>query len=142
MKATLLITGIALSLSLATACGKSDSEPASSAAEKSAATAPVAAAPATDIREETLPAEQLQPEYSAGMRIPVDGSSLESFDQSLAAIKAETTADEYANLTNAIDYLLVYNLSARHNRAKLAQSLNGLTGEQIVNEANSNQDAK
>ena len=137
MKATLLITSIALSLGLATACGKSDSEPASSAADKPAATAPVAAAPETDIREETLPAERLQPAYSAGMRIPVDGSSLESFDQSLAAIKAETTADEYTNLTNAIDYLLVYNLSAKHDRAKLAQSLDDLTGEQIVDQANS-----
>jgi len=142
MKATLLITSIALSLGLATACGKSDSEPASSAADKSAPTAPVAAAPETDIREETLPAEKLQPEYSEGMRIPVDGSSLESFNQSLAAIKAETTAEEYTNLTNAIDYVLVYNLSAKRDRTKLAQWLNGKTGAQIISEANSNQDAK
>lgn len=142
MKAILLITSIALSLGLATACGKSSSEPESSAADKTKVTAPVATAPDEGITEETLPAEQLHPEYSEGMRIPVDGSSLESFDQSLAAIKDQTTADEYANLTNAIDYLLVYNLSAKQDRAKLAQSLNGKTGEQIVNEANSNQGAK
>ena len=142
MKAILLITSIALSLGLVTACGKSDSEPASSAADKTKVTAPVATAPETDITEETLPAEQLQHKYSEGMRIPVDGSSLESFDQSLAAIKVKTTADEYAALTNAIDYLLVYNLSAKQDRAKLAQSLNGKTGEQIVNEANANQGAK
>jgi hypothetical protein len=141
MKATLLITSIALSLGLATACGKSDSEPASSAADKPAPTAPAAAAPETDIREETLPAKRLQPEYSEGMRIPVDGSSLESFDQSLAAIKAETTAEEYSNLTNAIDYLLVYNLSAKRDRAKLAQWLDGKTGAQIISQANANQNA-
>jgi hypothetical protein len=76
------------------------------------------------------------------MRIPVDGSSLESFDQSLAAIKAKATADEYTTLTNAIDYLLVYNLSAKHDRAKLAQSLNGMTGEQIISEANASQGAQ
>lgn len=140
MKATLLITSIALSLGLATACGKSDSEPASPAADKPAATTPAAAAPETDIREETLPAKRLQPEYSEGMRIPVDGSSLESFDQSLAAIKAETTAEEYSNLTNAIDYLLVYNLSAKRDRAKLALWLDGKTGAQIISQANANQD--
>ncbi len=142
MKATLLITSIALSLGLATACGKNSPEPASSAADKTKVTAPVATAPEEGITEETLPAEKLQPVYSEGMRIPVDGSSLESFDQSLAAIKAKATADEYTTLTNAIDYLLVYNLSAKRDRAKLAESLNGMTGEQIVNEANSTKGAK
>lgn len=142
MKATLLITSIALSLGLVAACKQSSSEPAAAAAEKPAPTAPVAATPQTGIREEMLPAEQLQAAYSAGMRIPVDGSSLESFERSLAAIEAETTAEEYSDLTNAFDYLLVYDLSAKHDRAKLAKSLDGLTGEQIVTKANSNQGAK
>lgn len=142
MKATLLMASITLSLGLATACDQSSSKPASSAVDKTGATAPAAATAETGISEETLSVEQLHSELSAGMRIPVDGSSLESFDQSLAAIKAQATADEYTALTNAIDYLLVYDLSAKGDRVKLAQSLDGLSGAQIVDQANSNQGAK
>ena len=66
------------------------------------------------------------------MQIPVDGTSLEAFEQSLAGIKDKTTTPEYTTLTNAIDYLMVYYLAAKRDRAKLAGYLNGKTGEQIV----------
>ena len=70
--------------------------------------------------------------FGPGMKIPVDGSSLEAFNKSLELIKTKTTKAEYTTLTNAIDYLMVYNLQAQMNRAKLAAILDGETGEEIV----------
>jgi hypothetical protein len=70
--------------------------------------------------------------FGPGMQIPVDGTSLEAFEQSLAGIKDKTTTPEYTTLTNAIDYLMVYYLDAKRDRTKLAAYLNGKTGEQIV----------
>jgi len=72
------------------------------------------------------------PKFGAGMQIPVDGTSLDAFEQSLADIKTKTTKPEYTTLTNAIDYLMVYYIDARRDRTKLAALLNGMTGEQIV----------
>jgi len=70
--------------------------------------------------------------FGPGMKIPVDGTSLEAFDESMDLIKTKTTAAEYTTLVNAIDYLMVYDLQAKRNRARLAGILNGLTGEEIV----------
>ncbi len=72
------------------------------------------------------------PEFGEGMRIPVDGTSLDAFEQSLATIKTKTTSAEYTTLINAIDYLMVYYIEAKRDRTKLAALLNGKTGEQIV----------
>jgi malonyl CoA-acyl carrier protein transacylase len=66
------------------------------------------------------------------MHIPVDGSSLEAFENSLEQIKEQVTAAEYTTLNNAIDYLLVYDLAAKRDRTKLAANLDGLTAEQII----------
>ncbi len=70
--------------------------------------------------------------YSPGMQVPVDGTSLKAFDASLEKIKEDSTESEYISLTGAIDYLLVYDLSAKRNRTKLAANLNGLTGAEII----------
>ena len=75
-------------------------------------------------------AEELK--YSAGMYVPVDGSSLEAFNNSLEKIKEQTRIPEYTTLTGAIDYLMVYDLSAKKDRARLAKNLDGLTGAEIV----------
>ncbi|HMB61366.1 MAG TPA: hypothetical protein VKN35_15745 [Xanthomonadales bacterium] len=107
----------------------------------SAAT-PMVESPAKDKQETTFmaPATKQAPtpppsryDFGPGMKIPVDGSSLEAFNESLAEIKTKTTKAEYTTLTNAIEYLMVYNLEAQMNRAKLAAVLNGETGEEIVN---------
>lgn len=78
------------------------------------------------------PSEAAAKQFSEGMQIPVDGSSEEAFDESLEAIGKQATKAEFTTLNNAIDYLLVYDLSAKRNRAKLAANLDGLTGEQIL----------
>jgi hypothetical protein len=67
-----------------------------------------------------------------GMDMPLDGSSLEAFEQSLEKVKANTSEANYTTLRNAIDYLLMYDLSARRDKTKLAANLNGLTGNEVV----------
>jgi predicted lipid-binding transport protein (Tim44 family) len=124
MKRNMLTTVLASAAILAfnTACAETDNE-----APQATEAAPVEAAPA-----EAAPAEAAQ-QMSEGMRIPVDGSSLEAFENSLETIKGKVTETEYTTLTNAIDYLLVYDLAAKRNREKLAANLDGLTGEEITN---------
>jgi hypothetical protein len=89
--------------------------------------------PVTDAEiEEKTKAAIAAKEYSEGMSIPVDGSSLEAFESSMEKIKAETTEKEFTTLQNALDYLLIYDLGARRNKEKLASNLDGLTGAEIV----------
>jgi hypothetical protein len=70
--------------------------------------------------------------YGDGMQIPVNGTSLEAFDESLAFIKTKSTKPEYTSLQKAIEYLMVYYIDARGNKTKLAALLDGKTGEQII----------
>ena len=66
------------------------------------------------------------------MDIPLDGSSLEAFETSLARVKAHTSAENYTTLVNAIEYHLVYDLSAERDRAKLAANLDGMTPREVI----------
>lgn len=68
-----------------------------------------------------------------GLKIPLDGTSLAAFDASLEVVKRNTDEKSYESLTNAIEYLLIYDLSARRNKEILASNLNGLTGYEIMN---------
>jgi len=133
MKKILLITGVVLSLGLSSACAKSPSEAPAAVTKEPEASAPAANAPA-----EKAPAEKARPGFSEGMKIPLDGSSLEAFNKSLESIKGKTVGTEYTTLTSAINYLLVYDLGAKGSRATLAQRLNGLTGEQIIEKVRQN----
>jgi len=81
-------------------------------------------------------AAAVEPWAGDGMDIPLDGSSLAAFDASLARVKAHTSEANYTTLVNAIDYLQVYDLSAKRDRARLAANLNGLTGYQILEKVN------
>ncbi len=67
-----------------------------------------------------------------GMKIPLDGTSLAAFDASMEKIKRNTEAKSYKTLSNAIEYLLVYDISVRGNMEALASKLNGLNGYEIV----------
>lgn len=77
-----------------------------------------------------------------GMQIPVDGSSLEAFNESLATIKAQAQEPNYVSLEGAIQYLLVYDISAGRDKAKLAKNLDGLTGDEIIGKVNWRQTSK
>lgn len=80
----------------------------------------------------TLP-PPIEPWDGDGLEIPLDGTSLQAFDQSLIRVKAYSEPEQYQSLLKAIDYLMVYDLSARGDRAKLAANLNGLTGYEVLN---------
>jgi len=67
-----------------------------------------------------------------GMDIPLDGSSVEAFDASMARVKRHSTEASYTTLGNAIGYLLVYDLEVRRNKEKLAAKLDGLTGYEVI----------
>jgi nucleoid-associated protein YgaU len=122
---TTLLASAAI-LAFNTACAETEDE----------APQATAAAPTETALAEAAPAEAASAEAPAqaraGMHVPVDGSSLEAFENSLEQIKDQVTAAEYTTLTNAIDYLLVYDLTAKRDRTKLAANLNGLTAEQII----------
>jgi hypothetical protein len=68
-----------------------------------------------------------------GMEIPLDGTSLEAFEASLARVKEHTSEENYTTLENAIAYLLVYDLSAKRSKEKLAANLDGLNGYEVMN---------
>lgn len=92
------------------------------------------AAEAEPAAEPVEPTEAAEVAEVDGMDMPLDGSSLEAFEQSLEKVKAHTSEAHYTTLVNAIDYLLFYDLSARRDRARLATNLDGLTGNQVVDQ--------
>lgn len=67
-----------------------------------------------------------------GMEIPLDGTSLETWNASLAMVKRHTDEVNYVTLQKAINYLLLYDLGAKRSREKLAERLNGLNGYQVI----------
>lgn len=83
--------------------------------------------------EETPPAApQFEPWDGNGMDIPLDGSSLEAFETSVARVKAYSSEKDYITFNNAIDYLMLYDLSVRNDKAKLASKLDGKTPYQVL----------
>ena len=77
-------------------------------------------------------AEPVEPWDGDGMDIPLDGTSLEAFDKSLARVKEYASPKDYTTLVNAIDYLMVYDLAAKRDKAKLVSHLDGLTGHEVI----------
>lgn len=93
---------------------------------------PAVAASAQEIEAPTAEAKAVEQAGSPGMQIPVDGASIEAFEESLEQIRAETTPAEFTSVQNALDYLLVYDLGARRNRELLYQRLDGKTPTEIL----------
>ncbi len=89
---------------------------------------PPAAETVKQAAEAAATVEQTDP----GLQIAVDGSSLEAFEASMAKIKEVASEANYISLQGAIEYLLVYDMGAGRDKAKLAKNLDGKTGEQIL----------
>lgn len=62
----------------------------------------------------------------------LDGSSEAAFEASLKQLQETAPTLEYRSVKSAIQYLLVYDLSARGNKEKLYKKLNGKTAEEII----------
>lgn len=80
--------------------------------------------------------EEVEPWDGEGLEIPLDGSSLEAWDRSMARVKAHTSESNYITLENAIDYLLMYDLQSFRDKEKLISRLDGQTGYQILERVN------
>jgi hypothetical protein len=85
-----------------------------------------------EVPEQAEKSYSFEPWEGDGMEIPLDGSSLEAFDTSLARVEAHTSPENYTTLLNAIEYLLFYDLSAGRDRTRLASNLDGLTPNEVI----------
>ena len=88
---------------------------------------------------ESQPAQAAKPtgapiidDGSPGMYIKLDGNSVRKFENGLEEVQAQTTEAEYTTVQNALDYLLVYDLSARRDKKVLYKNLDGMTPAEIV----------
>ncbi len=68
----------------------------------------------------------------SGSSVTLDGSSVAAFENSLAVFEAEVSDEDYKRLKSAIQFLLVYDLSARGNKEKLYRNLDGMTPDQVL----------
>ena len=75
---------------------------------------------------------EIEPWEGDGMQIPLDGSSMEAWDRSLARVKAHSSEPNYITLENAIKYLLMYDLKSYRDMNTLIARLDGKTGYEII----------
>lgn len=85
-----------------------------------------------DAAEQTSEPDVIDTYEGDGMELPLDGSSLDAWDASMARVKRHSTEASYTTLENAIDYLLVYDLEVRGDKEKLVAKLDSLTGYEVV----------
>ena len=69
---------------------------------------------------------------SAIMEQPMDGSSVEAFEQAMEQVKQEATKEEYTGLKGAINYLMTYDLAIKRDKQKLYRKLDGKTPTEII----------
>ena len=63
---------------------------------------------------------------------PVDFSSPENVEKTLAAIRQQAGEKAAGRVNNAIGYLIVYDLSVKRDKDKLYKKLNGKTPNEIL----------
>jgi len=90
---------------------------------------PVWAEPAEPAAPESVTEETVTP---VGMDLPLDGSSLQTWEASLEEVKKDASESDFTTLKATIKYLLFYDFSVQSNRIKLAKKLDGMTGNEIV----------
>lgn len=66
------------------------------------------------------------------MSQPVDFSTPENVEKSLQGIREKEGDKAYNQIKNAMQYLMVYDLSVGNNEEKLYKKLDGRTPEQII----------
>ncbi|MFC1688118.1 hypothetical protein ACFL0N_03455 [Pseudomonadota bacterium] len=102
-------------------CAGSQSQSAAAKAEKT----PEPAAPAVDT-------EIVDVYNGDGLKLPLDGSSVDAFNASMARVKRYTTEIDYQSLNSAIGYMMVYDLEVRGKKEVLVGKLNGKTGYEVI----------
>lgn len=74
-------------------------------------------------------------EPGMGLAHIVDGTTPEAFAQSLVMIASETSAEQYGELDSALRFLRMYSSAAWGGLPGLYQSLDNMTGEEIIEHA-------
>lgn len=74
-------------------------------------------------------------EEGYGLTMVVDGSSPEAFQESLELIAMDTTQEQYRQLDSALRFLATYDTAAWQGLPNLYETLDGMTGEEIIERA-------
>ena len=74
-------------------------------------------------------------EDGMGLANLVDGTSPQAFAESLELIASETSAEQYAQLDSALRYLRMYSSAAWGGLPGLYESLDNMSGEEIIDHA-------
>jgi len=89
---------------------------------------------AEDANQESLleSANETAQQDATVMNQPVDFSSPEAVEKTLQNIREKEGDIAYNKLKNAMQYIMVYDLSVGNNQEKLYKKLDGRTPEQII----------
>lgn len=71
-------------------------------------------------------------EDGSGLQTIIDGTSAESFKDSLSWIAADTSAQQYTQLEQAIRFINSYDRRVLGNDERMREVLDGLTGEEVI----------
>lgn len=74
-------------------------------------------------------------EEGYGLTMVVDGSSAQAFQESLELIAMDTSQAQYDNLDAALRFLATYDTAAWSGLPNLYKTLDGMTGEEIIQRA-------
>jgi len=116
------ITAATLALFLVTACAE-DNKGTEVTGQTGAQTEPASATEKTAVTGK---------QDSSVMNQPVNFSTPENVEKSLQKVREQEGTPAYNDLKNALQYLLVYDLSIAHDKEKLYKKLDGRTPEQII----------
>lgn len=107
--------------------------------DPSMATGPqdVAVPSSTDARYTYVPKVQGQLEQDGtGLEMMVDGSSEAAFADSLARIAESTSGEQYTSLERSVRFLTTFDPSILGDPAKMRQTVDGMTAQEIIEKAN------
>jgi hypothetical protein len=68
----------------------------------------------------------------AAMNRPLDGSSVEAFEEGLRQVASAVRPEDYNKVQAAISWMMFYDLSAAGDKAKLYASLDGATPWEVI----------
>jgi len=123
------VSAALVTLFLTTACAEENTDT-QTAPPGTTATAPGATEPVVDTGVET--GAETGDRQTSIMDQPVDFSSPENVEKTLAAIRQQAGEKEASSVNNAIGYLIVYDLSVKRDKDKLYKKLDGKTPNEIL----------
>jgi hypothetical protein len=128
---TTLLVGTVLLLMLNSAWASAQQDAIETAATEQVEST-VDAVTGSNDEEASTAGEEAGPAAEPGMDIPMDGTSLETWNASLEEVKEVGGIKAYNRIQDAFDYLLMFDVGAKNNPEILASRLNGLTGAEIL----------